>query len=255
MVNPSKLDQILTLGREANQQCFSQLSDLHKQAVMILGEQFPAKLEAGKLVYDRDAKQSSLAGSYIKLRQAIKMSPGVHKGYTANTMQVFMDTPWPEFEETSWEDAINSFPSNKVPEKDCKFSHLPLILPDEVSANKAPNIIDIARALAEITVRINRGMEMPKNLDAIHKMCIIRHETFESITTSIGLKSTYTHMMNNQPQKYVAATVEHEGRMIDIKKFKLPAGTIPFENFQGSYLANYITQAYRGLYLKAEIEL
>lgn len=247
-----KLDEIITAAKSIPKKgvLYSSLTEVQKQAAMWVGEFFPAAIVNNEVVYCKTAKEVSLAPSFMYFRKQAQATPHELPGFGQNTFQVVMDEKMPPLEEVSWREAVNAFPSWKVPTKKNDYDHLPYLkLEKEIIS---PNTVEVAAAFAKIAVYINfpDTGEMPTNLDAIWKMCHIYHETAVEIAYKLGQTPAMKTILNYAPEKHKVGQTEVEGEVVDILRFKLPRGSLKIE-YKGSYLANYITQALNNVYMVA----
>lgn len=250
-MNWNKLIEIIAVVKSANQKNFSELTDEQKVAVMFACSYFPAKMNAaGKLEYDVTSKEVVFSPPFMEWRKILKMSPEPIKGFGKASCLVVVDEVLPSFQETTFQKALEAYPSNLVPKKETKYHNLDNLERAPISYD--PDPVKIARAFAEINARLIYNLEMPRNVEAIHMMMHLHRDNAKRLGEKFGMVGAVINILNISPQRTIQQEYESEGQTLIYNKFDLPRGTVDPDRFTGTYLAKYITLAMDNIFLKAE---
>nr|CAK6606927.1 unknown function [Klebsiella phage vB_Kpl_K32PH164C1] len=175
---PEKLQHIFNLVKSVNQKKLSELQPEEYQAVMFCCSAMPAILDGTRAKYLKDGKNTTFQPEYMFFRKNIQAVvggdvTGFQNGKSLPHIFIDVEPRTPQFTK-DWKDALDSFPSDKVPYKpnDETFAHLPYLKhPGFVASDPEAKVNlsgfipadeDIAFPLVRTAIRIQRN----KDLDA-----------------------------------------------------------------------------------------
>ena len=235
-MDSQKLEYILNLARGAKNKNMSELTLEEKQAVYIAGNVRPCRVEKGKIKYDGKGKLSAWQGEAKRINAIIETLPTKIKGLNQHSIMVFMDEPFPEFIEVSFKEAVEAFPSWKIPKKDMEYLHLPPAQKVETGVPKVPTEFssqEIGLAIAKVIIELARGVELDKTSEAIVTLAHDYTDDFKRLCKAVGL-----------PHECFLARTPVEA----------PRGSHTYdpEIFTQSYVAVYIVLASRGKFLRKQ---
>lgn len=239
-MNKQNLIKIIELAKSCNQKRYSSLSEEQKMAAMLVGDTWPVTINNGRLKYSATGDRSAWSASYKAVNDAKKVTGIDIAGMNANSMHVILDEPLPDLIETSWQDAVDSFPSWKVPRKVMAFSHLPQAMLDVKTELSDEAIsfspLEIGQALAYSIIILSLkdfkdAEPVNKRVEAMITLAYDYPEEFKKICTKLGLP--YDIFYEQEPEE-------------------APRGSISYseEKFRQSYVASYLPLAYQGKFLR-----
>lgn len=178
MNRADKLQHIFDLVKKADQKKLSELTQEEYQAVLFCCAAMPASLDGGKAKSNiKNGKATTFQPTYVWLRSNMQkvISPDIVGFSPRKVPNIFIDEEprTPEFTK-DWKDALDSFPSDKVPYKpdDETYAHMPFLPHPGFSVSDPeakvdlkdfnPSEEDIAYPLMRTAIRIKRGKELDK---------------------------------------------------------------------------------------------